>query len=1315
VVFALNQGMGTEQTVTMSVEVPAEDTTTADNAAITAAKTALETVATLTPVEGTDTSVLAMAQTILSTVQDASGVLVTVSDAAGNSKVGADGTIIYTGAAVTGNVVFALNQGMGTEQTVTMSVEVPAEVATQANLTSLTENLTAGFTPAFEGSTYTYSLAASTDEYGVELTATLEGATITYTYRGQSDKVVSSGTIESVPLEVGDNIITIQVAKEGMQTATYTLTITKTAPFTAGLGGTIGTYTDFVTIPNTFSGFYVSKNDRGFLGGGTCAVVEMAFPVPSDIGATSYTLQYYNDAESIWENFSNTPSTTANNLTLYISKTYKFRLLADNGDVSNTVDVTPAAPVSGESTYSTYFQNWGLDQSCDITGTMSPWVHRGLRASFIVTKLDGDNAGSIIENALNYQWYRVNPATFEMTPIAGATSLTYQTVSDDIGYWLMIRATGDGVNAGGFLQMLSMDGVLEPNKAYLSNITANGFVLNLDKATTTALTQTDLVLTDGNNNPVMISDVEQINAYTYSIEADIASTGYSFWLTNNSPFWRIAYQLMEFYNATLVSAKIKGVEVTSLGTQSDTIGSIEEGAVTIPSAQADDGTLATDFVATDLNAIVKAVKYAQGTTDFSGFDSADAYNNEAIADGDFFLIKVTAGDGVTVSYYKITVTVADIVSALTGADVTVSSGSVIFGYTFQDDIGPVSYPAALMAPYYLDTETSSVTLTDGINYVSANLSALGIASDGTVTYENISQIQAAFAGLNFVPSQIQIHLTGATEVNAGADAWVYDVTVDLDSAEITLLTPDATPPVGEADKLALNTDLGNAGTNVASVMISADGSDVINTKQWVTAETEATYQAAISSAQAVADNGEATQQQVDDAVSALAVATTTFNDAKQTGTETSLAIRWVTLKNVTDDVTGTLGGSLEANVGDVLEITEVAMNDGQPAGNRVDYFVAIQETAESTEAIGEILISPNSNTFTIPATFLQYDSVSGAISYPSIEGKYIHFGAELITDPDSGVAAEAGAIAAATSDSSTATVAASTTTPTQNIAFDINISDAKGIDGGNLTGTHTVTVISNNTAEGEAGRVYLGAVEFTNGVATVQASLANSGEQTMTVQIDGVTAAKIVTVTVQAPVTGLSGVITAIIGGDPIPGVDISFGGKEATTNASGEYTISDALSGSSFISLYADFYYHSATPFQVSAPGTYDAAMQNAGKITGNIVLEGTLPEGRTIMAKIVEYNNLDDAPVTNGAFTVRGVPVGSQTLSFYLTDGVDYQRVYISPNSGDHSLATGVTLNSFDSENSTISVPVTHPDGGTDDGIIDIGTVKLIYTDVP
>ena len=99
-----------------------------------------------------------------------------------------------------------------------------------AALDSLTENLFDDLSPAFKGypqPVYDYSLNASNSEDGVTLTATLAGATIRYSYGSVVNKIVASGVGETIPLEVGANVVTITVEKAGYEIATYTVTITR--------------------------------------------------------------------------------------------------------------------------------------------------------------------------------------------------------------------------------------------------------------------------------------------------------------------------------------------------------------------------------------------------------------------------------------------------------------------------------------------------------------------------------------------------------------------------------------------------------------------------------------------------------------------------------------------------------------------------------------------------------------------------------------------------------------------------------------------------------------------------------------------------------------------------------------------------------------------------------------------------------------------------------------------------------------------------------------------------------------------------------
>lgn len=130
------------------------------------------------------------------------------------------------------------------------------------------------------------------------------------------------------------------------------------------------------------------------------------------------------------------------------------------------------------------------------------------------------------------------------------------------------------------------------------------------------------------------------------------------------------------------------------------------------------------------------------------------------------------------------------VTALTSADVTISSGSIVFDYDFFVSGTAVTYAQALAGPYYLNTTASAIRLSDGTTDSTAvTVGDIGIQSDGTVSYADLTAVYAKFGSLSFVPSMVKIHLVGASSVNSGANQWTLDVNVTIDSGEIALLTP----------------------------------------------------------------------------------------------------------------------------------------------------------------------------------------------------------------------------------------------------------------------------------------------------------------------------------------------------------------------------------------------------------------------------------------------------------------------------------------------------------------------------------------------
>lgn len=365
--------------------------------------------------------------------------------------------------------------------------------------------------------------------------------------------------------------------------------------FTPGQGGALPTFTPFVADSNKIGGLYVERNQRvrAPLFSSIRSNIDMKFLPPSEFGATGYTLQYSDDGGSMWADYDvATISDSQDNISLEgIGGNYKYRLLvnggASNGYTSNEVD-------ADLSNVNAMYSGWGLEESLWISGTMVPFVGRGLKASFTVTKFGetvGDPDVTFTDEHMTYQWYRVNPVSYELTEISGATNLTYITTEADVGYELLIRATGDGVNVGGYAQVMSHWDTVLQNNSYISNISGTGFTLNLYK-TVDGLGISDLSLTDKNGAPVTITGVTQgANGAIYNISATLDPANGPFYLRNNSGFWRITSSVAEGH---MIS---EGVEVPySVDRYNITVADVVGGTATVytsPGAEAAEGETVT--------------------------------------------------------------------------------------------------------------------------------------------------------------------------------------------------------------------------------------------------------------------------------------------------------------------------------------------------------------------------------------------------------------------------------------------------------------------------------------------------------------------------------------------------------------------------------------------------------------------------------------------------------------------------------------------------------------------------------------------------
>jgi hypothetical protein len=321
------------------------------------------------------------------------------------------------------------------------------------------------------------------------------------------------------------------------------LALTAHAEFVPGSGGSVPDIAPLQGIANQIPGLRVVKTDRenNHFGGGTRSYLELRFPPPSSFGATGYKLQRSPGTISTWENILDTSSVDQDNFSFSPDASYNYRLLVQGGEKNGYLSNVVAAGFSG---VDTRFAGWGLDESMFISGTMMPWVGRGLTASFNVRRLSDD---SDVANGLSYQWYRVNPSSGEMSAIPGATDLTYITTAADLGgYGHLCRATGNGTTIGGYSQVMSSIGALVPNNSYYSGLAANGFHLHLHKSVP-SLAPADLRLTywDGSEQKnVTITGVTASGGNaTFWIAAAIPAGVSNLTLDNLSKVWGLGSEI----------------------------------------------------------------------------------------------------------------------------------------------------------------------------------------------------------------------------------------------------------------------------------------------------------------------------------------------------------------------------------------------------------------------------------------------------------------------------------------------------------------------------------------------------------------------------------------------------------------------------------------------------------------------------------------------------------------------------------------------------------------------------------------------------
>ncbi|MEA4841854.1 MAG: DUF4347 domain-containing protein [[Clostridium] symbiosum] len=308
--------------------------------------------------------------------------------------------------------------------------------------------------------------------------------------------------------------------------------------------------------------------------------------------------------------------------------------------------------------------------------------------------------------------------------------------------------------------------VAEVQAALLENVTANAGAVTVPV--------TAWVDTDGYNPAVA-------GSYTFTAILGSIPSGYANPNDYTATVEVVITGTVASNDATLkISSTIKGQTVTSLGTPSSTLGSVTGGTVTITAAKAADtsntGSFITLFEKNNTNATVKVVKYASGAST-AGFASDTAYANQAISNGDFFIIKVTAEDTLIVNYYKVKVKVTSASSGSSGGSGSSATTTQPSQVTSQNTVVVVNGKEQNAGKETQKTEDGKSTVTVAIDNKAIDNKIDEAIKTNTTGLGNVIQVPVA----DTKSEVAKVELTG--DIVKKLEENTFDVSVKRDNVE----------------------------------------------------------------------------------------------------------------------------------------------------------------------------------------------------------------------------------------------------------------------------------------------------------------------------------------------------------------------------------------------------------------------------------------------------------------------------------------------------------------------------------------------------
>lgn len=365
---------------------------------------------------------------------------------------------------------------------------------------------------------------------------------VTWISSNEAVATVVNGIV--TPIASGAATITATSVADGTKTASAIVTVVAPSPdpdpigpFTPGEGGSISK-PSFTNEPGKIGGMYVLASHNY----DSVWELILAFQPYVEYSEVDFTLQYSADDGETWSDATEFITWDDGDVFgLEPDAEYQYRMVSVGEEVYTSNIVMASRP---EGDANIYLEINAIEYE-DEGYVNHPFVGSSME---VYSEMCDSNYEELSEE-LSYQWYRVNPVTFEMIPIADATGTSYTRTEADAGYLLLARAFSE--NYGVYAQELyrydwNSRFTIIPNKAYITNLNENGFTLNLYRGVDSILPE-DLYLYAGDSDEPLAIDAVTVgeNSAIYQVAVPILEDYNYLCLYNDSNLWWIVTESEE--------------------------------------------------------------------------------------------------------------------------------------------------------------------------------------------------------------------------------------------------------------------------------------------------------------------------------------------------------------------------------------------------------------------------------------------------------------------------------------------------------------------------------------------------------------------------------------------------------------------------------------------------------------------------------------------------------------------------------------------------------------------------------------------------